>query len=101
MRLEGTLEQLVEAGGAETEIRPASVCLGPTLLHQSGAFEHAEMVGEQVGGDPQVALEVGGRDVADAECINDPEPGRVGQRGVQLHAAGEARIALRNSLSRH
>jgi hypothetical protein len=65
------------------------------------AFEHAQMVGEQAGGHPQLGAELTGRRVAENQRIEDSESDRVRQCRERAGTARDCSVDLGRCLNLH
>lgn len=82
-------QQAVQRAGDQAEIATSPVRLGPMPGHEAFALEHAQVVGQQVRGQPELAAELPGGGVAQDEGVQDPEPCRVGDGGQRPRAPSD------------
>ncbi len=74
----------------EPHVGPAPVGLGASPLHDPGALEHREVVGEQVGAQAEPLGDLARRGVLGGEEVDDSQSRHVRERGVPRGAGLEA-----------
>ena len=89
--------QRVQGAGDQLQVGAAPVAFRPAAGDDPGLFQHVHVVREQVGRHGQHGSQLGGGRVPGQQRVGDPQPGRVGQRGVQDGAPGQ----VRGSISSH
>ena len=63
-------------------------------MHETSAFEDPEVVGEQIRGDGESALQFRRRCVAEDEHVHDRQPCRIGQGAIESGALFERELLL-------
>ncbi len=75
-------DHLGEHLGHRPHIDLPAICVGPLALHQVGALEHAQVMGEQVGTDPKLRSQLPRGPVGDRQRVEEGQADRVGQGRV-------------------
>ena len=76
-----TGEDAVEGIPANADVPAAAVAARPGPVDEARSFEHVEVVGEEIGGDPEAPVEFGRSAVREGEVIGDSETAGVGEGG--------------------
>ena len=89
--------QRVQGAGDQLQVGAAAVAVGAAAGDDPGLFQHVQVVREQVGRHGQHGGQLGGGRVPGQQRVGDPQPGDVGERGVQDRTP----LQLRGSISSH
>ena len=77
-----TGSEAIQGARGEAEVAAALVCFGAVPPYQACNLEGAQVVGEQVGGDVEQALQLDRGPIGARELVDDGQASRIAEGGV-------------------